>query len=199
MKTRLLTVAALSAAALLFSSAPAMAQTAPCAFKVLHNDRIGALPVAAGTYQLNTNKLTCGQATTLFAQFLNDYDGKLPKPWRYNGENTFTRGTNGTSFTFVAQPTPTPNAVISHGEFLCPDTVRVLHNDRVGRLAVPRGSYQLTVLGPTLSCDDAEDSFAQFLSGTLADDWAVLVGSGEFVHTSIHDGFRIKRLISSAG
>jgi hypothetical protein len=62
---------------------------------------------------------------------------------------------------------------------------------------VARGTYQLSVLGPTLSCADAKDHFAQFLKGRLDDDWAVLLGSGEFVHSSIHDGFRIKRLISS--
>lgn len=195
-----------AAAATAASSAPAMAQSSPgpctASFHVLHDDRIGSLPVAAGMYQLTTNGISCAQASSRFAEFLKDYNGALPKPWRYNGENTFTAGTSGRSFTFArTDGPPAPGPIIngggSHGDFECPGAFRVMHNDRIGRLSVPRGQYRVTVLGDNLSCDVAEGKFAQFLerpSGRLGGGWVVLPETGEFLHGSTYDGFRVKSI-----
>lgn len=86
------------------SGAPAMAaQPAPAqctrSFQVLHNDRIGNPPVAAGMYQLRGDGVTCPQATSLFAEFLNDYDGRLGGGWAVlprSGE--FVRGSTFDGF-----------------------------------------------------------------------------------------------------
>ena len=200
-------VCALTAAGAGATESAASAQTpAPCSasFHVLHDDHIGALPVPSGMYQLRTNGLTCAQASSLFAEFLQDYNGKLPKGWRYNGENTFTRGTSGTSFTFTPQAGGTaavPGAGAegggSHGDLACPGAFRVLHDDRIGRLSLPRGQYCVTLLGGTLSCAQADVLFARFLEdrdGRLGGGWRVLPASGEFLRTSTNDGFRVKSL-----
>ena len=65
-------------------------------FRVLHNDRIGKLNLPKGNYSvtvLNGSKLSCTQSSALFARFLQDWDGVLPKPWVLNAKTaTFTRG-----------------------------------------------------------------------------------------------------------
>jgi hypothetical protein len=190
-----LTVPAASAAAVPAANAQAPS-ACPGTFHVLHDDHIGALPVAGGQYELRATGLTCAQASSAFAAFLSDYNGVLPKPWRYNGENTFARGTDGTAFTFARQDAPPVPGPDSHGDLACPGSFRVLHNDRVGRLSIPRGRYRITVLGPNLSCVAAERRFARFLKhpdGKLRG-WTVLPDSGEFVRRSTTDGFRIKAL-----
>jgi hypothetical protein len=147
-------------------------------------------------YQLRADGVSCAQASSLFAQFLSDYDGVLPKPWRYNGEDTFTRGGDDATLTFVAQGQPVPDGA-GHGDLACPGSFRVMHDDRVGRLSIPRGPYRVTLLGGRLTCADANRLFARFLarpSGRLGNGWSVLAGSGEFVRGSSYDGFRIKPL-----
>ncbi|HEX6602571.1 MAG TPA: hypothetical protein VF030_08000, partial [Solirubrobacterales bacterium] len=58
-------------------AAPASAATCP-SFKVLHNDRIGAASLPAGSYTLTTDTgLSCQAASQLFARFLQDWDGNL--------------------------------------------------------------------------------------------------------------------------
>jgi hypothetical protein len=52
---------------------------------VLHDDRIGALSLPAGDYRLTVAdeaRLSCAHAADLFRQFLEDFDGRLPAPWR---------------------------------------------------------------------------------------------------------------------
>src|SRR3954453_13985439 len=65
-------------------------------FRVLHNDKIGALSLPKGTYSvttLNSAKLSCASASKLFAEFLQDYDGKLRSPWVVNvAAKSFTKG-----------------------------------------------------------------------------------------------------------
>jgi hypothetical protein len=174
-------------------------------FDVLHDDHIGSVPVSAGKYQLRTGGLSCAQAASLFAEFLSDYDGVLQRPWRYNGDNTFSRSTTGDAFTFV--PLPDGSAAISgpgwgsHGDLACPGTFRVLHNDRVGQLSIPRGAYQVTLLGSNRSCNDAKALFARFLNrpdGQLGNGWSVLPQGAEFVRGSTRDGFRIKPVHGAA-
>lgn len=83
-----------------------------------------------------------------------------------------------------------------NGDLACPGAFRCLHNDRVGRLSIPRGPYRITLLGPDLSCDVAERRFARFLrqpDGKLRG-WTVLPDAGEFVRRSTTGGFRIKAL-----
>ena len=59
----------------------------------------------------------------------------------------------------------------------CPSTFAVLHDDRIGALALPQGSYTITVLDPAqLSCAAAADRFRQFLQdfdGVLPSPWTL--------------------------
>ncbi len=73
--------------ATLSASAGAFAQTTAatgCAasFRVVHDDHVGTLQLPAGAYRVATTKLSCAQASALFSEFLDDFDGVLPAPWR---------------------------------------------------------------------------------------------------------------------
>ena len=75
---------------------PAEPLTCPSTFAVLHDDRIGALELPAGNYTVTTldsTRLDCSYASDLFRQFLEDRDGRLPRPWTLDATTaTFTRG-----------------------------------------------------------------------------------------------------------
>jgi hypothetical protein len=180
-------------------------------FHVLHDDHIGRLQLPNGIYQLRTNELTCTKASSLFSQFLADYNGVLPRPWSYTvqgvGNGRFTRG-GGTGSQFfdavrVGDATAPSNPGShtqgggTHGALVCPASFRVLNNDRVGSLRLRRGNYQVTLLGGNLTCGTASSLFRRFLnlpSGRLPGGWVVLAASGEFVSGASHNGFRVKPL-----
>jgi hypothetical protein len=203
MKT-IVTSLAVALVALVATSAPALAQTpSQCttSFHVLHDDRIGTMQLPAGTYQITAEQLTCARASALFAEFLQDYNGVLPKPWWATppgpGQGVFLRGDSGPRFVVLRTgdaPAVVPHGA-GHGDLVCPGAFEVLHNDRIGRLAVPRGDYRITLLGGNLSCDTADRLFARFLrdvDGRLGGGWDLLTSTGEFVKSSSHYGFRIK-------
>ncbi|HEY4277560.1 MAG TPA: hypothetical protein VGM91_05030 [Conexibacter sp.] len=158
---------ALAAAALLVvvllpaASSSAATSTCPATFQVLHNDSIGTMQLPAGAYTVRVTNMTCAASSTMFAEFLNDYDGNLPSPWRANAaKRSFTNGSSSFAFTLT---TPAPPAPPTPGSpTTCPGTFSVLHNDRIGNVAFPQGQYQLkTVLG--INCTAAATQFAQFL------------------------------------
>jgi hypothetical protein len=178
-------------------------------FHVVHPDRIGKLRLPAGIYQIQTNSatdfLSCSRAAYLFTEFLNDFDGVLPRPWRMEiagtGNALFKRGA-GQSFSAVyigpydpAQPVSPTNGGGTHGTGTCGGTFEVLHNDRVGALRIPKGDYTIAPLGARLSCKSASALLARFLqrpSGNLPGGWVVLPQTGEFVRGSSSYGFQIK-------
>jgi hypothetical protein len=194
----------LATVALLGTGVPAQAQApTPCAatFHVLHDDVIGDLQLPAGQYVLAVDGITCARASHLLTQFLEDWDGVLPRPWGYTvqdpGQGTFSgRGT----FTVIrttspAQPGSRTDGGGSHGDLACPATFEVLHDDRVGRLRIPAGDYAITLLGGNITCATASRLFARFLrrpSGRLPRRWVVLPQTAEFLRLSSHHGFRIK-------
>jgi hypothetical protein len=198
----------LAAAVALGGGAPAHGQApqpCPATFHVLHDDTIGELELPEGQYRLTVDGISCARASHLFTQFLSDYNGVLPRPWRYSvdgvGRGTFT-GLD--EFTVERTgDTGSPGAGAgsasqgggSHGDLQCPGTFDVLHDDRVGRLRIPRGDYTVTLLGGNLTCATAERLFARFLRrprGRLPGRWMVLPQSAEFMKFSSHHGFRIK-------
>jgi len=67
----------------------------------------------------------------------------------------------------------------------CPGTFSVLHDDTIGFVAVPKGSYQLTTLDSSaLSCAAATAAFARFLQdfdGRLPSPWQLNALTGTFV------------------
>jgi hypothetical protein len=67
----------------------------------------------------------------------------------------------------------------------CPGTFSVLHDDTIGFVTVPKGSYQLTTLDSSaLSCASATAAFARFLQdfdGRLPSPWQLNALTGTFV------------------
>jgi hypothetical protein len=204
----ILALALAASATLVMAAPPGGAQTGQCtaSFHVLDDDHIGRLSLPAGLYQLRTNGVTCANASHLFTQFLEDYNGVLPRPWRYTvqavGQGTFA-STRGGSFEAIRTAEPTAPAQAgsasagggSHGELICPGTFDVEHNDRVGRLRIGAGDYTITLPGGNLTCATAERFFGIFLSrplGKLPRRWVVLPQTAEFMKNSSHHGFRIK-------
>lgn len=197
---RLVVLAAVAMTLVGLAALPGSASAATCpTFRVLHNDKIGRLQLPQGEYQVTTNGLSCAEASDLFAQFLEDWDGRLPSPWRFTiqgvGRGTFLRGTNGpVSFSVVgpgAFPPPTPPSGLA-----CQFPFTVLHNDRIGALRIPEGRYRLTRLSRTSpTCQAASGLFTQFLQdwdGRLPNGWVVIPSEAAFVRNSLNNGFRIK-------
>src|SRR3712207_5082382 len=100
------------AAVALSLAAPAQAApvTCPGPFHVLHNDRIGSLQLPEGYYTitvLERNLLSCASASDYFRQFLEDYNGRLQRPWVLNvATATFRRGRSRVGFSVRRATTP---------------------------------------------------------------------------------------------
>ena len=209
----LLTILAFAAtAALLPASAPAQSgasSACPATFQVLHNDKIGRLSLPAGAYTLtvrNASRLSCQDASDLFRQFLEDWDGKLPRPWRYSvqgsGTGTFIRGAGG-SVGFSVAPASNGGGGGGGGHHpqgtQCPGTFRVLHNDRIGSFKIPQGNYRLTLLSVgRITCSQASRYFARLLQdfdGVLPRPWFLDPETGSFMRGARNVGFRIKAAV----
>lgn len=173
-----LALAAALAALALIAATPASAAGCP-AFRVLHNDRIGPATLPAGSYEVLVEPgLSCQAASQLFARFLEDYDGVLPKPWRVVAE-----GTGKASFTRGSLPSFSVSRT-GGGENegggnvlgkLCSGTFTVNAGSRVGPLLFPKGQY-LIYLPPKsgITCRRASVLFTRFLAapgGTLPFPW----------------------------
>ena len=206
--SRLAGLVAASAIALVFAS-PAQAQqfTCPSTFHVLHNDRIRPLQIPAGHYSIilvDQRRLSCAEASDLFRQFLEDYDGRLPRPWTLDPETgTFRRG-RGSSVGFSFGAANIPSGGGGGGRYpvsgaSCPGYFRVLHNDHIGRFPVPAGQYRITLLAARrLSCAQSAQLFASFLQdfdGRLPRPWVLDRSTGTFMRGSIHVGFRVKEAV----
>ncbi len=190
----LLATAAVAVAPAAASAAPAVC---PSTFTVLHDDQIGSMAVPAGSYQLTVadpTLLSCTHAADLFRQFLEDFDGKLPFPWKLDATTaTFSAG-NGAAFQVLAGGTPNSGPTYPKGR-VCPATFHVLHNDRIGKLRIPAGQYRVT-LAPSRrpTCAAASRLLADFLqrpSGKLPSPWKLNPASATFSRPS-GSGFRIK-------
>jgi hypothetical protein len=172
----------------------------PATFTVLHDDHIGSLALPAGPYAVTLldSRMTCAGAGRRLAAFLQDFDGRLPGGWTADPA-TATFGRNGDPMFHVApavapRPTPSGGAVFPAGR-RCAGTFRVLHNDRIGTLALPAGRYRIT-LRPSGRpiCAAASRDLARFLdapSGRLPGRWRVNAATGAFSRPA-GAGFRIK-------
>ena len=101
-RTRCLLLAVALTAAVLAAPAAADAQApaaCPATFEVLHDDTVGALYLPKGHYTislLDPAALSCAEASDLFRQFLEDFDGRLSRPWVVDPQAAaFTRGAGG--------------------------------------------------------------------------------------------------------
>lgn len=160
----------------------------PGYFQVVHNDSIGSFKVPKGNYRitlLSTGRFTCAKAVKLFQEFLLDYDGVLPKPWRLaKASATFYKAGNpsiGFNINKAYGPSPNPNNNTKFAR--CPGTFQVQHNDRIGALVLPKGPYYIYVGKSSLSCAQASNYFRQFLNypdGKLPSPWNVNAKKGRF-------------------
>ncbi len=202
------TLAALLLSAAAIAAAPAAASAAPVAcpatFSVLHDDQIGTLLVPAGAYQLTVSDpalLPCAHAADLFRQFLEDFDGKLPSPWRLDAATSTFSGAAGISFSIATASTPSGGEGQHPATGLrCPGVFQVMHNDHIGVFKVPAGSYTVTLLsaGP-LTCDQAMSNFARFLSdydGRLQGLWLLDWQNGTFIRGTWRVGFRVEPAVN---
>lgn len=182
-----LALAAAFAALALTATAPASAASCP-SFRVLHDDRIGAASFPAGSYEVTVEPgLSCKESTALFARFLEDYDGVLPKPWRVVAE-----GSGKASFTRGGLPGFSVRLESGGGEGggnnvlgkLCSGTFTVNAASKVGPLVFPKGQY-LVYLPPKsgITCRRASVLFTRFLAapgGTLPFPWRLLNQTATF-------------------
>ena len=171
----------------------------PATFHVLHNDRIGRLKVPEGHYRirvLDDQALTCQRASKLFARFLQDFDGELPGAWRLKvAKATFIkRGTDvGFKIRKVGQSSGGGGGKHPSGRHETCPTFRVLHNDRIGNVRFPKGTYQMTALGG-FSCQKASNRFADFLElpeGNLPPPWKLHGRTGTFERRRTGKGFQV--------
>jgi hypothetical protein len=177
--------------------------TCPATFEVLHDDRIGPLALTAGPYTitlLNAGTLSCAEASDLFRQFLEDWDGRLPRPWVLDAATgTFRRGTTSTGFRVAKASSPSGGGGGGqHGALACPSYFTVLHDDHIGDFDIPEGRYRITLLSAgRISCSQASSLFAKFLQdfdGILPSPWFLDEETGSFIRGGRNVGFRIKPL-----
>jgi hypothetical protein len=183
------------------------APSQPCngTFEVLHNDHIGRLALPAGPYDIRVSGgLACGTASSLLTSFLQDYDGVLPRPWRFSVRGSglalfFSSPGGQPAFSVRFASRRRPGGGGQKRVLDCTGTYQVLNNDRIGSLSLRAGAYRITrlsTLSPT--CRQSAGLLTQFLAfagGGLPDGWKLLANDGAFVNGSLSYGFRIKRIV----
>lgn len=174
----------------------------PGYFTVVHNDSIGSFKVPHGKYRLtllDSMKMDCDQAVKKFRTFLLDFDGKLPWPWKLNQSNaTFYKSTDpGTGFNINRAYGPSPDPSKDKKFARCPGTFRVLHNDRIGQLRLPKGPYYIyTGMKGGLPCATASNWFRTFLNrpaGDLPSPWSLDPNQALFTNRKNGRKFRVQR------
>lgn len=192
-------VAALSLVAL---TGAGSASAAVCpSFKVLHDDRIGAVILPAGSYEVTADTgLSCQAASQLFARFLQDWDGNLPKPWRAvaegSGKASFTRvGQPGFSVSRTGGSSGGGNSELGR---LCPSAFTVNAGSNVGPLFFAKGQYLLYIPARSgITCRRASVLFTRFLGspgGTLPKPWQVKTQTATFFKPAqpLRSAFRVE-------
>ena len=196
-------VVAVAALALLsLGGGSAAAATCP-SFRVLHNDRIGAASFPAGNYEVTTKPgFSCSEASKLFARFLQDWDGNLPKPW-----SATARGSGRAQFNRAGSPTIMVNRIGGEGGGggnnnlvgkLCPGTFTVNAGTDVGPLFFAKGPYLIYIPAKSgVSCRRASVLFTRFLAapgGALPDPWQVTTQTATFFKPAhpLRSAFRVE-------
>jgi hypothetical protein len=190
------------------AAAPATNPTTCPGFRVLHEDRIGAAVFPAGTYTvtIQDTSLNCKSSAALFARFLEDYDGVLPKPWNVANEGpgkaAFLR--NGTSPGFSVELTGKPAGGGTNPNLgtLCPGTFMVNSTTVVGPLRFTKGKFLIYLpAGSGITCNRASVLFTRFLGagGTLPQPWRLTNQTATFFKPSnpTRSAFRIEPLNGS--
>lgn len=187
--------------ALLALGGAASASAATCpSFKVLHDDRIGAVSLPAGNYEVTVSSgLSCPASSKLFARFLSDWDGNLPKPWRAtaegSGKATFTGGSLSFSVRLGGGGGGGGNTELGQ---LCPSSFTVNAGSDVGPLFFAKGPYLLYIpAGSAITCRRSSVLFTRFLAapgGMLPDPWQVKTQTATFFKPAhpLRSAFRVE-------
>jgi hypothetical protein len=209
-RTVILAIAGLVAAAALMLSARPAGAAAPSTcpgFRVLHNDRIGAAVFPAGSYTitLEESRLTCKSSAELFARFLEDYDGILPKPWKPvaegSGKASFTRGSLA-GFSVALTGKREEGGSNPDLGTLCKNTFTVNSNTVVENLRFTKGAFLIYLpKGSGITCNRAAVLFTKFLGagGKLPSPWKLTNQTATFYKPSnpTRSAFRIEPLDGS--
>ena len=144
--------------------------------------------------------LSCQAASQLFARFLQDWDGNLPKPWsvvaKGSGKAVFSRG--GAPGFSVARTGGGEGGSNTELGKLCPGSFTVNAGSDVGPLYFAKGQYLLYI--PTrsaISCRRASVLFTRFLAapgGMLPDPWQVKTQTATFYKPAhpLRSAFRVE-------
>jgi hypothetical protein len=181
----------------------ASASAAGCpSFKVLHDDRIGAVVLPAGSYEVTVSAgLSCPASSKLFARFLSDWDGNLPKPWRAtaegSGKATFQGGSLSFSVRLVGGGGSGGGGNTEIGK-LCPGTFTVNAGGDVGPLYFAKGQYLLYIPARSaITCRRSSILFTRFLAapgGMLPSPWQVKTQTATFFKPAhpVRSAFRVE-------
>lgn len=194
-------LALVAALSLLALGGAASASAAACpTFKVLHDDRIGAVSLPAGSYEVTVSSgLSCPASSKLFARFLSDWDGNLPKPWRATAEGSGKATFRGGSVSFsVRLSSGGGGGGNTELGVLCSGTFTVNAGSDVGPLFFARGPYLVYI--PTrsaITCRRASVIFTRFLAApaaTLPAPWQVKTQTATFYKPAhpLRSAFRIE-------
>jgi len=196
----LVAIAALPVAA---QAATAGASGACGQFRVMHNDKISGVSFPAGPYNMVNSGMSCAQTTKYFQQFLEA--DRVPSGWTVkllSGQRRrFTKLHTNPTVDFQATPASEPTPTPTPSGLTCAGTFRVLHNDQVGAMKLPAGSYTIKLAShntPGLNCKVASNEFAYFLdndwAGNLPRPWKMNVGAKSFYMNTPSDGFSVTRV-----
>ena len=170
----------------------------PGTFRVLHDDRIGKLRLAAGSYSITpaSGQISCATASARFASFLHDFDGRLPRPWTLNTQTaTFTR-TAGVGFRVKRVATRSAGSgsgTSPQGRRCGGEPFSIDFRNRLGGLRIPPGAYRVYVLNRT-RCAPAEAALGRLLNlRRLPGTWTVDSSTATFSRNGVAR-FRIERL-----
>jgi len=178
----------------------AAAATCP-SFRVLHDDRIGAAVLPAGNYEVTVSDgLSCAASSKLFARFLSDWDGNLPKPWRLKAEGSGKATFTGGSLSFSVRLSGGGEGGGNNPAIgkLCPGTFTVNAGSDVGPLFFAKGSYLVYIPAKSaITCRRASVLFTRFLAapgGTLPYPWRVANQTATFYKSAhpLRSAFRIE-------
>ncbi len=161
----------------------------PATFDVLHSDHVGSLDIPAGKYILTltgVGRMSCDQAASNLAKFLQDYNGRLPKPWFVDDETaTFLNGTINDGFTLEPLVGDAPGKLtlkLPGDGTPCSGVFSVQHDDVLGKLKVAKGDYLFVPLANSrLSCQRVVDLIREFLAipdASLPSPWVVDKSTG---------------------
>jgi hypothetical protein len=178
----------------------ASASAAPCpTFKVLHDDRIGAVVLPAGSYEVTVSGgLSCSASSKLFARFLSDWDGNLPKPWRATAEGSGKATFTGGSQSFSVRRAGGGGGGNTEIGKLCPGTFTVNAGSDIGPLFFARGQYLLYIPARSgITCRRSSVLFTRFLAAPgaiLPDPWQVASQTATFYKPAhpLRSAFRVE-------